>query len=234
MQNRVGGKKPVIGIVPAYDEGVKVPKMREGYLLRRVYTKVLASVGATPLILNVDMTIPEVVALCDGIVISGGEDIHPGYYGGRSLIHLEEPKTRTDWELQLLHACRKRHIPVLGICYGMQLLAVAFGGSLHQDIETEVPGAITHYDPKHNRSTKHKVGFVADFLGFRSGERPWVASRHHQAVSRLPEGFYPIAYASDGVLEAMQGDNCYGMQWHPESDETGIETYRSFVEHCSK
>lgn len=232
MQSQLGGKKPVIGIVPAYDIGVKVPKMHEGYLLRRVYTKVLASVGATPLILNVDMTVDEVLSLCDGVVLSGGEDIHPSYYGGKPLLQLEEPLTRTDWEIEIIRACRKHHVPVLGICYGMQLLAVAYGGSLHQDIATEVPSAITHYDPKYNRSVKHKVQFVADFLGFKEGDRPWIASRHHQAVSQIPEGFHPVAYASDGVLEAMQGDGCYGMQWHPESDETGIETYRSFVERC--
>jgi len=208
--------------------------MREGYLLRRVYTEVLASVGATPLVLNVDMTVDEVLGLCDGIVLSGGEDIYPKLYGGKSLINPEEPRVRTNWEIKLLQACRKRDVPVLGICYGMQLLAVTFGGSLHQDIATEIPDAITHYEPVHNRSVKHKVTFSEDFLGFTAGERPWIASRHHQAVSRLPDGFRTTAIARDGVIEAMQCGNMYGIQWHPESDETGVEVYRSFVERCLK
>lgn len=232
MQDNVKIKKPVIGIVPGYDEGVHVPKMHGGYLLRGEYSSTLAAVGALPLILNYDMSAEEVLALCDGIVISGGEDVNPAYYGGRITSGLEEPTVRTDWEFALLKACQKQRVPVLGVCYGMQVLAVAYGGSLYQDIATDVPGAITHHDALYNRSTKHKVQFVADFLGFHEGDHPWVASRHHQAVSRLPEGFYAAAYASDGVLEAMRSDVCYGMQWHPESDNTGQDAYRAFVEIC--
>ena len=229
-------RKPVIGIVPAYDKGAKVPGMREGYLLRRMYTEVLAAVGALPVVLNYDMSVEEVTRLCDGVVISGGEDINPRLYGGKHLLYPEEPRERTDWEVRLLVALEEAKKPVLGICYGMQLLAVANGGSLHQDISLEVPDAIRHADTAHerNRSIKHKIVFTESFLGFEKESRPWVASRHHQAVSRIPDGFTPVAYASDGVLEAMRGPYCYGIQWHPESDETGIHVYRAFVEICRK
>lgn len=225
--------KVVIGICPAYDEGAKVPSMRGGYLLRRTYTRVLAAVGAVPIILNVDMTPHEATQLCDGIVISGGEDVPPKLYHAQPFGRPEEPMVRVAWELQLIEACMSAAVPLLGICYGMQLLAVAQGGRLYQDIAHEIPHPIQHYDPKHNRSMKHKVTFYEDMLGFCAGDTPWVASRHHQAVAQLPTGFRAVATASDGVVEAMVGENCFGLQWHPESDKTGAAVYRAFVRHCA-
>ncbi len=218
--------KPVIGITPAFDEAIKLPQSEKTLYLRRTYTSVLESVGAIPLILNPEMQLEYITQLCDGIVISGGEDLQPQYYNGPENLYIGEPKERTEWEFALLKLCEKQQKPVLGICYGMQLLAVYNGGVLHQDIETEVPNSINH------NITRHEIIFKENFLGFSQSQRHVVESRHHQAVSLLPDNFRVCATAPDGIIEAIAGDNCFGLQWHPESDETGVHIYRAFVEYC--
>lgn len=222
-------KQPVIGIIPALDEGLKLPQSDSTHYLRRTYTEVLARVGAIPMILNIDMPIGAVLSLCDGIVISGGEDIDPTVYGEVLLDTpgaTREPLARLDWERQLIDACDEVGLPILGICYGMQLLNVHYGGTLYQDIATELPEAIEH------RLTAHDVTFRQDFLGYRSGDVCEIASRHHQAVDRIAEGFEISALAPDGIVEAIRSERHYGMQWHPESDLTGVHVYRAFVERC--
>lgn len=222
-------KRPVIGITPALDEGQKLPDSDSTHYLRRTYTEVLASVGAVPLILNIDMDIEDVLSMCDGIVISGGEDIDPSAYDEALLDTIgatREPLARLEWERQLIEASDKVGIPILGICYGMQLLNVHYGGTLYQDIATELPDAIEH------RLTEHEVTFRQDFLGYRDGDTRRIASRHHQAVDRIADGFEVSALAPDGLVEAFRSQRHYGMQWHPESDETGVHVYRAFVEQC--
>lgn len=223
-------KQPVIGIVPALDEGYRISETADGtYLLFRQYTKVLASVGAVPLILNVDMSIGAVLSLVDGIVISGGEDLDPSLYNETLLESIgatREPVARYTWEKQLIAGCDEMGIPILGICYGMQALNVYYGGTLYQDIATELPESIEH------KLTAHDVTFERDFLGYTAGDTRTIASRHHQAVDQIADGFEVSALAPDGVVEAFAGERHYGMQWHPESDITGVHVYRAFVEKC--
>ncbi len=223
-------KQPVIGISPGFDDGTKLPEKRGSHYLRRTYTEVLKQVGAIPLILNLDMPMGAILSLCDGIVISGGEDIHPSLYGEEKL-HIpgavEEPLLRTEWEHELIEACDNVGMPILGICYGMQLLNIHYGGTLYQDIPLELPESISH------NLTHHDVAFTADFLGYSSGDVRDVESRHHQAVHDVAPGFEVCATAPDGIIEAFKNARHFGMQWHPESDLTGVHVYRAFVEHCA-
>jgi putative glutamine amidotransferase len=139
-----------------------------------------------------------------------------------------EPIERVMWELRLIEQCEKKRLPLLGVCYGMQLIALYFGGSLYGDIATDVSESIRH------RLTTHEVVFAADFLGYRKGDSNTVASRHHQAVSTLPDVFTLAAIAPDGIIEAMQFRDIYGTQWHPESDETGLVIYQEFIRRCAR
>lgn len=222
-------KQPVIGVIPALDEAQKLPHSRSTHYLRRTYTQVLSEVGAVPLILNIDMPIQSVLELCDGIVISGGEDIDPSMYGEAPLKvpgKLREPVERAIWERKLIDACDTTGMPILGICYGMQLLNIHYGGTLYQDIPLEIPESISH------ELAHHDVEFTRDFLGYGAGDVRDVESRHHQAVHDLAPGFEVCAVAPDGVIEAIKNERHFGMQWHPESDLTGIHVYRAFVEQC--
>lgn len=221
-------KQPIIGIVTCFDDGYRLPLSSSSLYIRRDYSRAIASVGAVPVLLNPDMPIDYIVELCDGVVISGGEDIEPEIYGGAPNLYPKEPSERTLWEFELLKKCDKFKLPVLGVCYGMQLLAVNYGGAIHQDIETEVPECINH------NNTTHKVIFTEDFLGYSQGEQAVVNSRHHQAVASLPDGFVACAESSDGVIEAMKGRGHFGVQWHSEADETSRHIYRTFVDYCQK
>lgn len=223
--------KPVIGIVPSFDEGVRIPAgggdIKRLYL-RHEYDYMLAQVGAVPLILNPDMELEDIVELCDGIVISGGEDIHPSLYGQEPITQLRhtEPIARYEWERDLIEMCDAAAVPILGICYGLQRLNVHYGGTLIQDIPTVRPENIGH------DVTEHEVLFRGDFLSMKATGTHTVASRHHQAIDVLAEGFEVRAEAPDGIIEAVAGMGHFGMQWHPESDATGAHVYRAFVEHC--
>lgn len=222
--------QPIIGIVPSFDEGNNIPAGGdvERTYLRHEYTQQVAAAGAIPIVLNPDMSREVITELCDGIIISGGEDIEPSFYGQSALpsTRFNEPKSRFVWEMELIEACDNSDIPILGICYGMQRLNVHYGGSLIQDIPTLVSDSIGH------DNVEHLVSFIQPFLGME-GER-MVASRHHQAIDRLAESFNVVARASDGVIEAIVGERHFGMQWHPESDTTGHAVYRWFVEHTAK
>lgn len=235
---------PVIGIVPSFDEGINIPAggdVKRIYI-RHEYMENLQRAGALPIVLHPNMSFESIMAMCDGIVISGGGDISPETYGQDplpdamfsqvernhevlSIIRFEEPASRFEWEARLIEACDESGVPVLGICYGMQRLNVHYGGTLLQDIPIQRPGNIGH------DVTEHAVTFSGEFLGMAG--RHTVASRHHQAVDRLAAGFEARASASDGIIEAIIGHGHFGMQWHPESDTTGLHVYAAFVDHCT-
>lgn len=221
--------QPIIGIVPCFDDGTTIPGGAIDRLyLRREYTSLLASVGAVPIILNPDMPLENVVAMCDGIVISGGEDIIPELYAAERIPEVVkvEPVERFEWETQLIEACDRAGVSILGICYGMQLLNVHYGGTLIQDIPTYLPENVGH------DNVIHSVTFEHEFLGMRASGVHEINSRHHQAIEQLAYGFTVCATAPDGVIEAIEGHGHFGMQWHPESDETGAHVYRAFIERC--
>lgn len=225
-------KLPIIGIVPSFDDGRVIPAGGRGIervYLRRDYLSSLSEVGAVPLILSPEMSMEDILELCDGIVISGGLDIDPKFYNEQPIEQLRttEPDERFLWEKELIDACDEYHVPILGICYGLQRLNVHYGGSLIQDIPVELGYNIGH------DNTEHDVNFEHDFLGINKGESRSIASRHHQALGRLGQGVHVCATSSDGIVEAAKvGERHFGMQWHPESDLTGVHMYRAFVERC--
>lgn len=225
---------PIIGVVPSLDDGQLIQYGGLGVeriYLRRDYLSAFAQVGAVPLILSPEMSIEHILELCDGIVISGGLDIEPALYNESPIkeLHLIEPSERFDWEKGLIEACDEHHKPILGICYGLQRLNIHYGGSLVQDIDVEYGPNVGHFN------TEHEIVFEQDFLGIAAGQRRSIASRHHQALGRLGQGIEVCATAKDGIVEAAKvGQRHFGMQWHPESDLTGVHMYRAFVEHCQK
>lgn len=219
--------KPVIGIVPSFDDGTVIPGGAiDRLFLRREYSYLLAQVGAEPIILNPDMSVDMIIRLCDGIVISGGEDLSPELYGVERIDEVVriEPVERYEWERTLIDACDNAGLPILGICYGMQRLNVHYGGTLIQDIDRYFPDNSGHWQ------TDHRIKFERDFLGMKETGVHAINSRHHQAIDQLADGFMISATAPDGIIEAIEGRGHFGMQWHPESDETGAHVYRAFVE----
>jgi putative glutamine amidotransferase len=223
--------QPIIGITMCFDSNDLINTGVEYNYVRREYSIALQKAGAQPLFL--DPSIDPLVAaqLCDGIVISGGEDIDPTLYGQSAAgMKQQEPRVRTDWERQLIDACDEWNRPILGICYGEQLLNVHYGGTLHQDIATNLDSTLDHGTS--GAAAYHEVVFEQDFLGYKKGDRTVVAARHHQSINKIAPGFDVVARSSDGGIEAVAGRGHVGVQWHAESDDTAAKVYGAFVTGC--
>ncbi len=223
---------PIIGITMALDLDGKIRRGTDYSFIRTEYGEQVKKAGGQPIFLEPNIT-PSVAAhICDGIVISGGEDIHPSTYdqgltnAGGNL----EPLMRTLWERELIDACDWAGIPILGICYGSQLLNIHYGGTLYQDLALERPGTASHGISA--AAAIHPVTFAEDFLGFSKGDVVDTAHRHHQAVNVLAPDFTVIASTADGTIEAIAGRGHYGIQWHAESDGTADLIYSSFIAQC--
>lgn len=159
----------------------------------------------------------------DGLILQGGADLHPGNYGEepRACVGKPDP-VRDRFELALVHAFVAAGKPVLGICRGMQLINVAFGGSLSQDLVDDRVTAHNHVDDEAYDLHGHTITLAPDsrLRDWHNGvELARVNSIHHQGVRRLAAGFVVEALAFDGVVEAIRREGegfVYGVQWHPE------------------
>jgi len=159
----------------------------------------------------------------DGLLLTGGEDIDPSWYGATPSPHLQPPSRDRDlFELALFAAARQRELPILGICRGIQLVNVALGGSLYQHLPSERPGAIDHNPAGSRTARTHAVRLApesraAEALGV---EGITVNSFHHQAIRDLGPGLVASGWSDDGLIEAVEtppGDPwLLAVQWHPE------------------
>lgn len=136
----------------------------------------------------------------------------------------------------------QRNLPLLGICRGIQVLAVAAGGKIYQDIPSQYPRAMEHRQTAPRQYAWHDVDIVEESLLYRLHEETKIGvnSLHHQAVLEAPQGFIQNARASDGIIEGIEmlgAKFCVGVQWHPESMETEAHSkalFKGFIEACQK
>jgi putative glutamine amidotransferase len=170
----------------------------------------------------------DILGRADGLLLTGGGDVDPALYGEapHPTFEAAEPG-RDEFEISLVKAALEANLPCLAICRGMQVLNVALGGSLVQDIPDQIPGAVNHSVREPRYAIAHEVWVARDSLTFEllrehieDGEVCQVNSRHHQAVKVAAEGFEVTATAPDGVIEAMERRGpgfCVAVQWHPEN-----------------
>lgn len=214
--------RPLIGLTSYREQAAWGVWSTRADILPAVYSAAIEAAGGVPVLLPPSSPAPDaassLVARLDGLVVSGGADVSPARYG-------EEPHEltrgwrddRDAWELALLDAAEDRGTPVLGICRGMQVMAVRAGGRLHQ----HVPDLVGHeqHSPGADRFGEIAVWIEADSrLHALVGDRADVHCHHHQSVASHP-GFAAVAWAEDGTLEAMEqpGERfSVAVQWHPE------------------
>ncbi len=190
-------------------------------LLPTLYVDAVQAAGGVPVLLPPQhpTSAPAAVAALDGLVVTGGADVDPGRYGAEP--HPQTVSWRTDrdaWEIALLEAADELDLPVLGICRGMQVMAVQHGGTLEQHLPDEV-GHETHSPGGDTFGDVEVTVREGTRLRMLVGEHGNVGCHHHQAVRDHP-GFVPAAYAEDGTLEAIEapGDRfLVAVQWHPET-----------------
>jgi putative glutamine amidotransferase len=170
-------------------------------------------------------SVERLVGLAHGLVLTGGEDVDPALYGQAPHPELSTVNPARDQvELAALRVALARGIPVLAICRGIQLLNVALGGTLYQDLPSQRAGDLLHEQGApvghrwHHATVDAGTG-MEEILGTRE---LFINSFHHQAIDRLAEPLRAVAWASDGVVEGVEGKDhpwLYGVQWHPERGE---------------
>ncbi len=203
--------------------------------LNSAYIIALESAGLVPVVVP-PLSRPEaarsIVSRVEGIVLTGGEDVDPALYGQARHEKGGEPnRARDDTEIALVAAARDMHRPVLAICRGPQILNVALGGTLYQDISSDVPGSLVHDAADRRTSRVHDVEIEPGSRIGRamSATRISVNSLHHQSARDVAPGLRVTARAPDGIIEGLESDTdewwVIAVQWHPEEMNDSPESW---------
>jgi len=217
-------ERPLVGISQCLDDRGRWRRGRDYLYIDAAYASAVSAAGGIPLHLPVSAGVGvagELVARIDALIVPGGDDFAPGL--GYSGVEFDAaPTSQIEFDDALVAAALERDLPLLGICYGMQLLALHRGGSLHYHLPADLPEASEHRLPEpHGRHplSVESGSLLAEALG--PVERS-VNSLHHQAVSEPGAGMRVGARSPDGVIEAIEAHEHHfalGVQWHPEKLE---------------
>ncbi len=214
-------RPPVIGLtgfrrdLPTY-----LGERTDLYTLDPAYADGVARAGGLPLIIPHNDDPERVLDLLDGMVLTGGGDLHPEHYGAAAEVELEDANAGADrWELALARGARERGLPTLGICRGMQTLAITAGGRMVQDLAPEHGHPLIESTPEALMGSRHEVEVAADSEVARAigATRFPVNSIHHQAV--VDAGDLVVTARVGEVIEALESPDAWpmlGVQWHPE------------------
>lgn len=195
------------------------------------YKQAISHAGGEGRVVHASDGVEAALADVSGLLLTGGDDVAPSRYNEAAHPSVVEvAPERDDFEIALVLEARKRQLPIFAICRGIQVLNVACGGALIQDIASQVPGALDHrltVPPHLPFELAHEIWIERDSLlatllkeRLVDGDSCEVNSRHHQAVSTLAGGFRVTATAPDGIIEAIEDPGakfCLGVQWHPEN-----------------
>ena len=237
---------PVIGVTATLKQDVDAVAQRPlGRFVRADldYVEGVAEAGGVPVVLPPVVRVREADALLggiDGLLLSGGSDLDPSYYGEKAVAELGVTVPERDaFEMSLLEHALRRGLPILGICRGMQILNVALGGTLFQDLPSQMDHLVLlghrqetpKWQPTHEVEVEggSKVGQIMGVDELK------VNSYHHQAVKDLADGLVGVAHAPDGVVEAVEwGDLSQrwlvGVQWHAEAMRDAGPEHRNLFE----
>lgn len=240
--------RPVIGLTAQPKESISAGNPLDSHVLGHTYTDSVLRAGGLPVLLVPvpDQDIATVLDAVDGIVLTGGGDIDPARYaevnsGSAARIDFD----RDEFEIELVHHAKQRRMPMLAICRGIQVLNVALGGTLIQDIGTEI-GSHTHDRIGEEAYVSHQAVkiepgcVIAQIVG---DTELMVNSIHHQAIKELGDGLAAIAWAEDGIIEAVEHEDSawplIAVQWHPEylrqrDDDASLAIFRALVDAAAR
>ena len=231
-------KRPLIGLLPLVD----IP--RDSYWMLPGYMNILEDWGGVPVMLPITedpAAIRLLVERCDGFLFTGGHDVATWAYGEAPLENVVPCPERDRMELILFREALKADKPMFGICRGLQLINIALGGTLYQDLPTQHPGLIAHLQKEDYDVLSHAVDLsegssLRQLLG---EEQIFVNSFHHQGIKDLSPGLAVMATAPDGIIEAVEMPGrrfVQAVQWHPEfaykKDENSRRIAAAFVNAC--
>ena len=235
--------KPIIGLTSKFDSTFR----RGIFRINCEYINAVVESGGIPIVIpnleNVE-DIDAYIDIIDGIIFTGGEDIGPHYFHEEPARQVTEISTNRDLtELALFKTAYERKMPILGICRGLQLINVALGGSLYQDIYSQVPGVHGHTCEINLKEAYHSISITRGTIAHEifQTEKLGVNSLHHQAIRDLADNLKVSATASDGIIEVIEStrDNfVLGLQFHPETMAMKYKEYlkpfKYFIEECSQ
>jgi len=235
-------RKPVIGIT------MRLELETDRFYLGRDYSEALEALGAIPYHISLipkNDYLAEIVKNVDGILLPGSDtDVDPLIFGEEPRPNLKKiipEKESTD--LMVLAEAEKLNKSVLGICFGMQVLNVSRGGTLLQDIETDIENCVKHEQGKPLARNSHSIEIEPESLLSRlitNEDNVRVNSHHHQAVGKVGKNLRSTAWAKDGVIECIEDTRndrfVLGVQWHPElswkTDALSRNIFESFISAC--
>ncbi len=236
-------RKPIIGVTPSVNND------QTELRLPRTYMNAVEKCGGIPFLFNItDSTdnIIEILSICDGIVLSGGVDIDPVFFGEELLFdNVDICKIRDDFELKLAKIAIIQNKPIFGICRGIQVLNVALGGTLYQDIPSQIPESkVCHQSQDLYPKNGHYITVFNDtnnpFYKCFNEPRLYVNSYHHQAIKDIAPALKIGAISEeDNVIEAVyhtENSAILGVQWHPEKlfDEKCNDLFKMWLGNIDK
>ncbi len=217
------------------------------------YSNAVERAGGLPFLIPIlkyadDNVIDEIISRVDGIIFTGGSDIDSSFYGIENIDEdvgiMKSNKTRDEFEFRLLKSAIKLNKPILGICRGIQLLNVYFGGTLYKDINSEYETDINHLGPldcKYKKNHEIEIDKNSKLYEIYNKNKIQVNSFHHQGIKKVAKQFKVIAKATDNIVEAIEyeGNNfILGLQFHPEmmfeNDEEQLSVFKYFIKKTEK
>lgn len=240
-------KKPLIGIL------TNIIKVEEGnyaggerIYVNRDYVRAAIEAGGTPILLPIHADVEAIyhqIELVDGLILSGGQDVAPHHYNEEAKPWLGAVSAERDhFELLAVRYAYQLNKPMLGVCRGVQLLNVALGGTLYQDIEKEHETPLKHLQAEYRVHPTHAVSILpgSRLHAIFGQESVHTNSFHHQSIKEIAEGFMVSARSSDGIVEAIEKRDSpfvLGVQWHPEmmvGDPYMSKLFAAFLDEARK